>query len=81
MLRLIDPDDRSDLQKVDVSFPGLAEGILAEMMAIRRLSGKSRVEMTNGRLTTMVSADASFLVSRLHFGPIWAHTEHGPCVF
>lgn len=29
---------------------------------IRRLSGKSRIEMTNGRLTTMVSADASFLV-------------------
>ncbi|CAD6567059.1 MAG: hypothetical protein TREMPRED_003289 [Tremellales sp. Tagirdzhanova-0007] len=26
-----------------------------------RLSGKSRIELTNGRLTTMVSADASFL--------------------
>jgi hypothetical protein len=29
----------------------------------RRLSSKSRVKMTNGRINTMVTADSSYLVS------------------
>jgi hypothetical protein len=32
---------------------------------LRRLSNKSRLEMTNGRITTLISADASYLVSGL----------------
>ena len=41
-------------------------GLRDEANVIRRLSGKSRIEFTTGRLTTMVSADSSFLVSRYH---------------
>jgi hypothetical protein len=32
-------------------------------LTARRLSSKARTELPNGRLVTMVSADASFLVS------------------
>lgn len=32
---------------------------------LRRLSNKSRLEMTTGRITTLISADASYLVSVL----------------
>ncbi|KAK4686687.1 hypothetical protein P7C73_g3435, partial [Tremellales sp. Uapishka_1] len=58
----------SSLFKYQAQQRGAVLGFLARASLIdlisrksMRLSGKARIEMTNGRLTTMVSADASFL--------------------
>jgi ATP-binding cassette subfamily C (CFTR/MRP) protein 1 len=60
--------DRPDVEKVHVGFEtGIPSVYICSypLTGNRKLSGKARLEMTNGRLTNMVATDASFLVCML----------------
>ena len=56
-----DADHRRDLSKIEVSDSTVSTGRL-RLTATRRLSGKARLTMTNGRINNMVTADASYIV-------------------